>query len=104
MGRLLREPGGVCALMRAQTHPGADEEVEALLRDLSRQVRAEEPGCAAYVVTRMLGSRSHFAIHAQFEDMAAFEQHAETEHLKQAMPRLSALLAAPLSMELFFAV
>ena len=104
MGRLLQEPSTVCALMRAQTHPGVDEEVERLLRDLSRQVRAGEPGCAAYVVTRMLGSRTHFAIHAQFADMAAFEQHAETEHLKQAMPRLSALLAAPLSMELFFAV
>ncbi len=104
MGRLLREPSGVCALMRAQTRPGADGEVEALLRDLSEHVRAEEPGCAAYVVTRVLGSRSHFAIHAQFADMTAFEQHAETEHLKRAMPRLSALLAAPLSMELFFAV
>lgn|SRR5512145_910531 len=104
MGRLLQEPSTVCALMRAQTRPGVDEEVERLLRDLSRQVRAGEPGCAAYVVTRTLGSRTHFAIHAQFADMAAFEQHAETEHLKQAMPRLSALLAAPLSMELFFAV
>ncbi|MGH6950821.1 MAG: putative quinol monooxygenase [Vitreimonas sp.] len=90
--------------MRAHTHPGADGEVEALLRDLSHQVRAGEPGCEAYVVTRVLGSRSHFAIHAQFADMTAFERHAETEHLKQAMPRLSALLAAPLSMELFFAV
>jgi quinol monooxygenase YgiN len=104
MARLLQGPGGVCALLRAHTRPGADDEVEALLRDLSQQVRAGEPGCEAYVVTRVLGSRSHFAIHAQFEDMAAFEQHAETEHLKQAMPRLSALLAAPLSMELFFAV
>jgi quinol monooxygenase YgiN len=104
MGRLLQEASGVCALMRAQTRPGADQEVEALLRDLSLEVRAGEPGCAAYVVTRVLGSRSHFAIHAQFADMEAFEQHAETEHLKRAMPRLSALLAAPLSMELFFAV
>lgn len=104
MGRLQQEPRGVCALMRAHTHPGADGEVEALLRDLSHQVRAGEPGCEAYVVTRVLGSRSHFAIHAQFADMTAFERHAETEHLKQAMPRLSALLAAPLSMELFFAV
>ena len=104
MGIMLEEPRGICALMRAETRPGVDREVEALLRDLSHRVRAGEPGCEAYVVTRMLGSRSHFAIHAQFEDMAAFEQHAETEHLKQAMPRLSALLAAPLSMELFFAV
>ena len=68
MARLLQGPGGVCALLRAHTRPGADDEVEALLRDLSQQVRAGEPGCEAYVVTRVLGSRSHFAIHAQFEE------------------------------------
>jgi quinol monooxygenase YgiN len=103
MGKLPDE-GGVCALMRAETRPGVDEEFEALMRDLSYQVRAEEPGCAAYVVTRMLGSRTHFAVHAHFDNMAAFNEHAETEHLRRAMPRLNALLATPVSMEIFFAV
>jgi quinol monooxygenase YgiN len=108
MGKSQREEprasGVVCAVMRAETHPGADAEFEALMRDLSHRVQAEEPGCAAYVVTRMIGSRTHFAVHAHFEDMAAFTEHAETEHLKQAMPHLAALLAAPVSMEIFVAV
>ena len=90
--------------MRAETRPGSDKEFEALLRDLAYQVRSEEPGCAAYVVTRMIGSRNHFAVHARFEDMDAFNGHAETEHLQAAMPRLTALLTAPVSMEIFFAV
>jgi quinol monooxygenase YgiN len=94
----------VCAVMRAETKPGLDEEFEALMRDLAFQVRSEEPGCAAYVVTRTLGSRNHFAIHARFEDMAAFNGHAQTSHLLAAMPRLTALLTAPVSMEIFFAV
>jgi quinol monooxygenase YgiN len=94
----------VCAVVRLQTRPGADEELEALMRDFSHQVRAEEPGCAAYVVTRSIGSRTHFAVHAQFADMDAFNGHADTQHLKRVMPRLSALLATPISMEIFFAV
>src|SRR5262249_22760437 len=95
---------GVCALVRAETRPGVDEEFEALMRDFSHRVQAEEPGCAAYVVTRMIGSRTHFAVHAHFADMDAFKDHAETEHLKRAMPQLTALLAAPVSMEIFVAV
>ena len=94
----------MCAVMRAETRPGSDEEFEALMRDLAFQVRSEEPGCAAYVVTRMIGSRNHFAVHARFDDMAAFNGHAATEHLQAAMPRLNALLTAPVSMEIFFAV
>ena len=104
LGRVAENGRAVCAVMRAQIKPGLDEEFEALMRDLAFQVRSEEPGCAAYVVTRMIGSRSHFAVHARFQDMAAFNGHAETEHLRRAMPRLTALLTAPVSMEIFLAV
>jgi len=105
MGKTLRAAeGGVCAVLRAETKPGADEECAALLRDLAYRVRAEEPGCMSYVVTRALGSPSHFAVHAQFEDMDAFNEHAETEHMSRMMPRLRGLLATPISMELFFAL
>ena len=98
------ESSAVCAVMRAETKPGADLEFAALMRDFAYQVRSEEPGCAAYVVTRMMGSRNHFAVHARFDDMRAFNGHATTEHLKRAMPRLTALLTTPVSMEIFLAV
>ncbi len=104
MGRPLQDPGTVCAVVRAETRPGADEEAEALLRDFSHQVRSEEPGCINYVVTRVMGSRTHFAVHAHFDCMDAFNQHAETDHMKRVMPRLASLLATPFSMEIFFAV
>jgi quinol monooxygenase YgiN len=94
----------VCAIVRAETRPGADEEFEALLRDLAHRVCAEEKGCVSYVVTRPLGSREHFAVHARFSDWTAFKDHAETEHLKRVMPRMTALLASPVSMEIFFEV
>jgi quinol monooxygenase YgiN len=94
----------VCAVMRIETQPGRDDEFAALMTDLAFQVRSEEPGCSSYVVTRAMGSREHFAIHAQFENWAAFEEHAETPHLDRLLPRLTALLASPVAMEIFLAV
>lgn len=99
-----RMKGAVCAIVRAETHPGADVEFEALLREFARRVREAEPGCAAYVITRQMGSREHFAVHARFDDWAAFNGHAETPHLSSAAAQMSALLARPVSMEIFLEV
>lgn len=97
-------PRAVCAVLRAETRQGADAEFAALLDDLAHRVRTEEPGCDSYVATRAMGSLAHFAVHARFTDWDAFERHADTEHFRRLMPRLTALLAAPVSMELFLEV
>jgi quinol monooxygenase YgiN len=80
---------------------GGDEEAEALLGDLAHHVRTDEPGCDAYVVTRAMGSLAHFVMHARFTDWRSFEAHADTEHMSRLMPRISALLDAPLEIELY---
>jgi quinol monooxygenase YgiN len=92
---------GVCAILRAETRDGVDKEFEALMSDLAHRVNADEHGCESYVVTRAIGSRAHFAVHARFFDWRSFETHADTAHMQSAMPRLNALLAAPISMEIF---
>lgn len=89
--------------MRAEALIGADEDVQDLLHDLARRVRAEEPGCHSYLVTRQMGSREHFAVHARFDSWDTFNAHAETAHLARALPRLTSLLATPVSMEIFVA-
>lgn len=94
----------VCAIVRAKTHAGLDEEFEAQLRDLAFHVDADEDACTSYVITRALGSRDEFAVHARFTNWRAFQQHAETAHLSRALPRLTALLARPVSLEIFFEV
>lgn len=91
-------------VMRAETKPGEDEAFEALISDFAYSVRAEETGCRSYVVTRELGSREHFAVHARFTTWQAFERHAETPHMNSVLPRLTARLAAPWSMEIFMEV
>jgi quinol monooxygenase YgiN len=91
----------VCVTIRAQSRVGADEEVASLLAELATRVREEEPACKSYVVTRMMGSSEHFAVHARFASWDAFNAHAETPHLSRVLPRLTALLATSISMELF---
>jgi quinol monooxygenase YgiN len=94
----------VCAVVRAETKPGAEDEFEALLRDLAFHIDADEAGCAAYVVTREMGSLSRFAVHARFVDWRAFQRHGETPHFNRALPRLTALMATPVSLEIFLEV
>ena len=97
-------PGPVCAVVRAETREGAGAEIAAILSDLAHRVLSEEEGCTSYYVTRAIGSRDHFALHARFSDWNAFEGHAETPHLKRAMARLNTLLASPIAMEIYLEV
>jgi quinol monooxygenase YgiN len=94
----------VCVIVRAQTRPGKDQEFEALMKDLAFHVDTDEDACTAYAITRCLGSREHFAVHARFADFVGFQEHAETRHFSRALPRLTALLAAPVSLEIFLEV
>lgn len=91
-------------IARAVTRPGCDEQVAALLREIAERVDEHEPECWSYVVTRQIGSREHFAVHARFSSFAAFTAHAETPHLTDALPRLTPLLTTPISMEIFLEI
>jgi quinol monooxygenase YgiN len=94
----------VCATLRAEARRGSGGELERLVSDFSRRVRAKETGCLSYVLTRALGSRTQFVIHARFSSWGAFREHGETVHMRQLLPRLNSLLAAPVSVEIFLEV
>lgn len=96
--------GAVCAVVRAETRSGSSGEFASILSDLAHKVRNEEDGCTSYFVTRAMGSPDHFAVHARFVDWTAFKDHADTPHLKRVMPRINALLAAPLALEIYLEV
>lgn len=96
--------GPVCAVVRVETRAGAGGEFISILSDLAHRVRNEEEGCTSYHVTRAMGSPDHFAVHARFSDWAAFQGHAETPHLKRAMPRINALLVSPFALEIYLEV
>jgi quinol monooxygenase YgiN len=91
----------VCVVVRLESRDGQDRKLAALMDAFALRVRDAEPDCTSYVVTRPIGSREHFAAHAHFASWDAFNAHAETPHLARVLPRLTALLAAPISMEIF---
>ena len=90
--------------VRAEARDGAEGDFEYLLMDLAGSVGSDEPGCISYVVTRQMGSDRHFAVHARFVDWRAFRRHAVTPHFNRMLPRLTELMAAPVSMEIFLEV
>lgn len=96
--------GAVCVILRGRAVGGAGADLIQLLNELAGWVRADEPGCDSYVVTREVGAPDRFAVHARFADWAAFNAHAETAHLNSILPRVTARLASPISMEIFLEV
>mgnify|MGYP000887926409 CR=1 FL=1 len=91
----------MCVLLHYTGKPESETELGALLADFAYRASAEEAGLLSYVITQAMGSARHFTVHAQFSDWDAFEAHADTEHMQRLLPRLTELLAAPISMELF---
>lgn len=94
-------PRLVCALLHYAGRDDVEHDLRSLLAEFVHEASSEEPGLLSYVVTQAMGSSTHFVVHAQFTDWGAFEAHAETQHMQRFLPRLTALLAAPISMELY---
>jgi quinol monooxygenase YgiN len=99
-----RRGAAVCMVARAETLAGADEDFERLISDFAERVREDEPDCLSYVATRVMGTREHFAVHARFANWRAFNRHAETAHMDEALPSLTGLLASAVSLEIFIEV
>jgi quinol monooxygenase YgiN len=72
--------------------PGAEAQVEAILRELVRKTRGE-PGCLEFIAHRSRTSPNELFLYEQYASEADFLAHQKTEHfnelvLKQAVPLL----------------
>ena len=70
----------VAATWRARE--GEEERVRELLEILTPLCRAE-PGCLVYQAHRSTEDPRLFFIYEQYDDEAAFEEHAATEHVER---------------------
>ena len=61
---------------------GHEEEIAGILRDLAEATRAE-PGCREYRPHRLLENPRHFLIFESYVDEAAFDAHANSDHVKR---------------------
>jgi quinol monooxygenase YgiN len=66
------------------TQEGKDDEVAAVLREMSAYSNsAEEPGCALYIVNRSRDDPRRFLLYEQYYDQPALEAHTATDMFKE---------------------
>jgi quinol monooxygenase YgiN len=61
---------------------GEEDRVAEILRTLAPLCEAE-PACRAFVPNRSREDRRSFLLYEQYDDLAGFEAHRETEHFKR---------------------
>lgn len=71
---------------------GKNDEFEAVFRDLSQQVRANEPGNLLYQLTRTSDANTYKVLEL-YKDSEAMAAHGQADHFKAAGPKLGAVLA-----------
>ena len=82
---------GVVATLRIQD--GKAAEFEAVFKELGEKVRANEPGCHAYQLTKSRTEANTYKVLELYADEAALKHHGGTEYFKAAGPALGAVLA-----------
>lgn len=82
---------GVIATLRVQDGKGA--ELERAFGELSKQVRANEPGNIAYQLCRSRTEPNTYKVLELYRDEDALKAHGASEHFKAAGPALGAVLA-----------
>jgi quinol monooxygenase YgiN len=93
---------GVIATLKVQDGKNAD--FEAVFRDLSKQVRSNEPGNLAYQLTRSRSDPNTYKVLELYKDQDALTHHGGTEYFKAAGPKLGACLAGRPEIEYLDAV
>jgi quinol monooxygenase YgiN len=77
---------------RWRPRDGQIEKIEAILRELAKEVR-REPGNVQFIVNRSLDDPNDFLLYEQYVNEQAFLDHRQTPHFKtlvleQAVPLL----------------
>jgi len=67
---------------------GKNAEFEAIFIELAKQVRANEPGCHAYQLTRSRSNPQVYKVLELYADEAALKHHGGTEYFKAAGPKM----------------
>jgi len=81
---------GVVATLKVAE--GKNAEFEAVFTALAAQVRANEPGCQAYAVTKSRSDPNTYKILELYADQDALTHHGQTEYFKAAGPKIGPCL------------
>ena len=71
---------------------GSQKDFEAVMTELAKNVRANEPGNVIYDLMLKSGSTTEYYVMEQYKDEAAAAAHSASEHFRAAGPKLAACL------------
>jgi quinol monooxygenase YgiN len=87
-------------LVQLKLRPGAGPEFERLVGELIAEVRAKEPGCVYYSLSKVAGSDTDYWMIEHFASREAFDIHSKAEHFLSVMPKTLPLLdGAPIMID-----
>ena len=72
---------------------GKNEAFEAVFTELSAAVRANEPGCLLYQLTRSRSEPQTYVVMEMYKDQAAVDAHRTTPHFTASGPKMAGLTA-----------
>ena len=82
---------GITATLKAQE--GKEADLEATFGELSKAVRANEPGNKLYTLCKSRKDKGTYVVLEIYENDAALDAHRNSEHFRAAGPKLGAVLA-----------
>ena len=71
---------------------GQQEAFEAVFRELAPAVRANEPGCMLYTLTRKQGSTTDYVVMEQYKSQADVDAHGKSAHFTTFAPKMGPCL------------
>jgi quinol monooxygenase YgiN len=84
----------IVVFARLHTRPGKQNAVHQAMFAIQGPTR-QEPGCLAYGAFRSVRDPDEFYIHSRWEDMVAFERHAQLPHTVCFLETIEPLLDHP---------
>lgn len=93
---------GVVATLKVQD--GKGDEFEAVFKDLMAQVKANEPGCLVYQLTKSRAEAGTYKVLEIYANEEALKAHGQTEYFKAAGPKMGPCLAGRPEIEMLDAV
>jgi quinol monooxygenase YgiN len=93
---------GIVATIKVQD--GKGPEFEAVFADLSKQVRANEPGNLLYQLTKSRADGNVYKVLELYKDQDALSHHGQTEYFRAAGPKMGPCLAGRPEIEYLDAV
>jgi quinol monooxygenase YgiN len=84
MAPMQREEGAMLSIVAViKVKAGAEQDFEAVAKDLVAKVNASEPGCRLYTLSRSNEAPQTYVFMERYVDQAAVDHHRSTDHYKE---------------------